>query len=418
MRNPLLSFRGTRRKRVHARLRRAMAREPGIQRQALRSNVDSGSRAFARVRNDRGTVWELAKASVVAATLAAALASAAGAQQNAPLTKVRMAYDGYSMTSAPLNYAVQQGIFKRFGLDLTPSLHRGRLDADAGRSSAARSTSRRTATRRRSPPPSRAPTSSIIGGIANTLPYQLVVQAAITNAEQLKGKNVAISRYGSSTDAAADFALKHLGFTRKDVNILQLGGAATRMAAAISGRVDGTFEQYPDTAEMTRHGFHVLVDLNDVVRDYPNTSFVTSRAFLKSNRDTVKKFLMAMATAVDELKRNPDIAIKQTQAFLKAKDEANVRAAYELLHQDLSRPAGDFDQGHRRGAGDAGPEGAEGQGVHARAGGRPLAAGRDSSAKASSRSCSDRELERCRDAPAPAQARGSRRSRSPIGTSG
>ena len=50
------------------------------------------------------------------------LATAAHAQQaSTPLTKVRMAYDGFSMTSAPLNYAVQQGIFKRFGLDLTPT---------------------------------------------------------------------------------------------------------------------------------------------------------------------------------------------------------------------------------------------------------------------------------------------------------
>ena len=38
---------------------------------------------------------------------------------------------------------------------------------------------------------------------------------------------------------------------------------------------------------------------------------------------------MAMATAVHELKQNPDIAIKQTQGFLKVKEEANVRAAYE-----------------------------------------------------------------------------------------
>jgi len=36
------------------------------------------------------------------------------------LTKLRVAYDGFSMTSAPLNYADQQGIFKKFGLDVTP----------------------------------------------------------------------------------------------------------------------------------------------------------------------------------------------------------------------------------------------------------------------------------------------------------
>jgi NitT/TauT family transport system substrate-binding protein len=260
-----------------------------------------------------------------AAMLAAALAPAAAEQ---PLTKVRMAYDGYSMTSAPLNYAAQQGIFKRFGLDITPIF----IEGGSMLTQAIVGGSLDIAQNGYTPAMAAAVQGAdivIIAGIANTLPYQLVVKAGIDSAEQLKGKNVAISRYGSSTDAAADFALKHLGLTRKDVNVLQLGGAATRMASALSGRVEGTFEQYPDTAEMRRHGFHVLVDLNDVVKDYPNTSFVTTRAFLKSHRDIVKKFLMAMATAIHELKQNPDTAIKLTQTFLKAQDEANVRDAYE-----------------------------------------------------------------------------------------
>jgi NitT/TauT family transport system substrate-binding protein len=247
--------------------------------------------------------------------------------QQAPLTKVRMAYDGYSMTSAPLNYAVQQGIFKRFGLDITPTF----IEGGSMLTQAVVGGSLDVAQNGYTPATAAAVQGAdvvIIGGIANTLPYQLVVRAGLTTAD-LKGKNIGISRYGSSTDAAADFALKHLGYTRKDVNILQLGGAATRMAAALSGRIDGTFEQYPDTAEMTRQGFHVLLDLNDVVRDYPNTSFVTSRAFLKSNRAVVKKFLMAMATAVHEFKLNPAVAIKQTQTFLKVQEEANVRAAFE-----------------------------------------------------------------------------------------
>lgn len=260
----------------------------------------------------------------LALALGATLATGASAQT---LTKVRMAYDGFSMTSAPLNYAVQQGVFKRFGLDITPTF----IGGGSMLTQAIVGGSLDIAQNGYTPAIAAQVQGAdvvIIAGIANTLPYQLVVQKGVTSAADLKGKNVAISRYGSSTDAAAEFALKHLGLTRKDVSVLQLGGAATRMAAAISGRVEGTFEQYPDTAEMVRQGFHVLVDLNDVVRDYPNTSFVTTRAYLKKNPEIVKKFLMAMATALHELKTNPDIAIPLTQKFLSVKDVENVRAAY------------------------------------------------------------------------------------------
>ena len=147
--------------------------------------------------------------------------------------------------------------------------------------------------------------------------------------DQLKGQSVAISRYGSSTDTAADFALAHLKLTRTDVKVLQLGGAATRIAAAMSGQIAGTMEQYPDTAELSRHGFHVLVDVTDIAGDYPNTSYVTSRSFLKSRPEVVKKFLMAMATAVHEYKANPSVAIPLSQKFLDVKDAGNAKAAYE-----------------------------------------------------------------------------------------
>jgi len=41
-----------------------------------------------------------------------------GYAQNA-LIPLKVAYDGYSMTTAPMNYAVQKGIFKKYGLDVT-----------------------------------------------------------------------------------------------------------------------------------------------------------------------------------------------------------------------------------------------------------------------------------------------------------
>ena len=255
-----------------------------------------------------------------------AFVAPAAAQQN--LTKVRVAYDGFSMTSGPLIYADKQGIFKKFGLDIAPIF----VDGGSMLTQAVVGGSVDIAQNGYTPALSAAVQGAdivIIGGISNKLPFQLVVKTSITRADQLKGQSVAISRYGSSTDTAADFALAHLKLTRNDVKILQLGGAATRMAAAMSGQIAGTMEQYPDTAELSRHGFHVLVDVTEIAGDYPNTSYVTSRSFLKSRPEVVKTFLMAMATAVHAYKSNPSVAIPLSQKFLDVKDPANAKAAYE-----------------------------------------------------------------------------------------
>jgi ABC-type nitrate/sulfonate/bicarbonate transport system substrate-binding protein len=254
-------------------------------------------------------------------------ASAALAQPNTPLTKLRVAYDGFSMTSAPMIYADKLGIFRQFGLDVAPAF----VEGGSTLTQAVVGGSVDIAQNGYTPATAAAVQGAdivFIGGIANKLPFQLVVRSSITGAAQLKGQAIAISRYGSSTDQAADFALQALGLKRDDVKVLQLGGPATRIAAAMSGQIAGTMEQYPDTAELTRHGFHVLVDVTDVAGDYPNTSYVTTRAFLKKNPDAVKRFLMAMATAVRAYKSNPDEAIRVTKKFLDVKEEANARAAY------------------------------------------------------------------------------------------
>src|SRR5262249_24336186 len=51
--------------------------------------------------------------------------SAAPAQTKEPPPKLRVAYDGFSMTSAPMAYADQLGTFKAFGLDVTPTFVEG-----------------------------------------------------------------------------------------------------------------------------------------------------------------------------------------------------------------------------------------------------------------------------------------------------
>src|SRR4030088_2080875 len=52
-------------------------------------------------------------------------AALAGSAQAQSLTKLRVAFDGFSMTSAPLYYADQQGIFRKFGLDVKPAFVEG-----------------------------------------------------------------------------------------------------------------------------------------------------------------------------------------------------------------------------------------------------------------------------------------------------
>lgn len=270
---------------------------------------------------------------LLAATLAGLCASGA-AQAQEKLTPLKVGYDGYSMTTAPMNFALKRGIFKKHGIDLTmvyvdggPTLTQAVVggSVDIGQNGY-------------TPVAAAAINGAdvvFIGGISNKLPFQLVVKGDIKTAADLKGKKIAISRYGSSTDTAATFAVENLGLKRTDVSILQLGGEGTRTAAMLSGQIDASLEQYPRTAELMEQGYHVLVDVTGVAGDYPNTSYVTRKSFVEKNPETIKKFMAAVSEGIHVFKTNKVEAEKATAEFLKLKIDHVMDVTYDRYVADI-----------------------------------------------------------------------------------
>ena len=79
-----------------------------------------------------------------------------------------------------------------------------------------------------------------VGCTINVLAYELVVLDSVKSAEDLKGKSIGISRFGSVSDVAARELLKGLGLRpMEDVKILQVGGASERAAGFSRGIIAG-----------------------------------------------------------------------------------------------------------------------------------------------------------------------------------
>jgi NitT/TauT family transport system substrate-binding protein len=137
--------------------------------------------------------------------------------------------------------------------------------------------------------------------------------------------------------------LRHLGLKRTDVVILQLGGEGTRTAAMLSGQIDGSLEQEPRTAELVEKGYRVLADGLDIAADYPNTSYVSTRAFIQKNPDVVKRFMMGISDGIHAYKTNKPEAMKLTAAFLKTPEGPALSEAYDIFTQkvypDIPRPS-------------------------------------------------------------------------------
>jgi NitT/TauT family transport system substrate-binding protein len=72
----------------------------------------------------------------------------------------------------------------------------------------------------------------IVAGMTHRLPYQIIARPEIKSAADLKGKTVAISRFGSSSEWIIRMALAKLGLDPdKDFALIQAGGQGERLAA-------------------------------------------------------------------------------------------------------------------------------------------------------------------------------------------
>lgn len=171
----------------------------------------------------------------------------------------------------------------------------------------------------------------VVGCYLNSLPYELVVHESIRSAEELKGKGVGISRIGSASDVAARVLIKGLGLEPdKDVPILQVGGATERAVAFRTGRIAG-FPSPPGIIHLAKGMPHrILISTADFQRrfEFPYICAVTTKSYLASNRETVKKVLMALVEATHFFKTRKEETKKILAKYSRQNNEAYLEGSY------------------------------------------------------------------------------------------
>ena len=169
----------------------------------------------------------------------------------------------------------------------------------------------------------------LILSVMPTLPFQVVARPDIKRPEDLRGKKLAISTFGSTTDFAARYFLEKTGLTAgKDVVVLQSGGQSTRLAALKQGAVDATLLGAPSLLVAKQFGFNIIADLVDMGYHYDFGSIATTRSFINSNRDAVRRFVRAYVEGVHYFKTHPDESKKIMARYLRENQPAVLEETY------------------------------------------------------------------------------------------
>ena len=134
-----------------------------------------------------------------------------------------------------------------------------------------------------------------IAGMINTFPFSILSRAEIKVPADLRGKKIAISRYGSSSDTAARAAVEKYGLRPdKDVIILQGGGQGERYAALKAGAIDAAVVSPPLNLAGRQLGFNEVIDLSESGVPYAHQLIVATKDFLDRNPDVTMRTLRAL----------------------------------------------------------------------------------------------------------------------------
>src|SRR5215471_4282609 len=175
-----------------------------------------------------------------------------------------------------------------------------------------------------------------IAGLNNRMPYVLVARDGINSAEQLRGKKIGISRFGSNTDFVVKLAATQLGLNpKRDIQVIQVGGQETRMIAMKTGAIDATV-LVPELVLVGRKfGFNPLLDFVAKGIEYQHIGVAGRTDYLKSQADTVRRFMRATVESIHYYLAHRDEAIKKAMQLLKVDDRQIGEIGFDVRLKSL-----------------------------------------------------------------------------------
>jgi len=171
----------------------------------------------------------------------------------------------------------------------------------------------------------------IVGTTIDTFVQNLMVRPEIEKPEQLKGKSLGISRFGTSIDTGARIALRHFGLVpEKDVAIVQIGSIESIVAALQSNRIQAGILSYPSIGRAKKLGHRSLLDIASLGIPYASTGMTTRGRLIREDPDLVRRYMNAQVEAIARAKKDRNLSMQVMGKYLRITDPELLSEAYDI----------------------------------------------------------------------------------------
>jgi NitT/TauT family transport system substrate-binding protein len=235
--------------------------------------------------------------------------------------KIRVGGGGVTPMHSVIWVANQEGLFKKYGLEVEYlALNSGTLGVQmllSGESQFLFSTGALAVTANL-----QGADIAIITGGFNLFAFKVVGRLGIKSVQDLRGKKISISQFGSATDFAVQATLEKFGLDPKQVTVLQLGNSTNRITALTNGSTDASLftEPYASMA-IKKYKMNVLLDMAEAGMSYPQSCLMVKRSYLDANREKATNFVKAIVEGMYIAKKDKASTIQAIKKYIRADDE-------------------------------------------------------------------------------------------------
>lgn len=272
----------------------------------------------------------LAKNSLALSLLLGWLGCASAAFAAAQLDSVTIGFSSFSGFYGPLWLAVEDGLGKKYGVDLR-AVYAGRVRPQQLLASGETPFVIASG--------SGAVTSHVLGVkdqvivalLSNKLGGGIFSKSEIKTPEDLKGKLMATGRPGALNDILVRYVLtRKWGLSPdRDVKLMPIGEPPLMLQALERGVVDATSLSVPASFVAKSKGFFELVNYDALGLTYPQHAVTTLKATITKNPQMVESVLKALIESVAIFKSNKQKAFAVWRKYMRGASEEFLEDTYQ-----------------------------------------------------------------------------------------
>jgi len=258
------------------------------------------------------------------------LGAPAAFAQNAPLKKIQIGVPSITVGNIIIYVAKEARLYQKYGLD--PDIKTMEGSASAAKAMLA---GKIDVSPIATP---RVIEADLSGGdlviLAHTMQsviHSLMARNGIRRPEDLRGKKIGISNFGSLTDFLVRHILRQKGLNPdRDVTLVQIGGDAERLAALSRGTIDAAALSFPGYAKAQKLGYAMLWDSSKEIA-YPWIEVVTRRSTIQRDRDRILSYMKAHLEGIARFKQDATFGRRVIKRTMKLDDEGLISDSYLLF---------------------------------------------------------------------------------------